>query len=103
LYIQQTIINTVKVEMVKAKAIPVTDHAGLYGCKTSRLPYLLDNRLIDGREVVSLTRQPCCPLPPGRFLILISVRGHSARGRIRSIENPMTSSGIEPATFWLVA
>jgi hypothetical protein len=25
-------------------------------------------------------------LPPGRFLVLISVRGHSAAGRIRSIE-----------------
>jgi hypothetical protein len=34
----------------------------------------------------------CRPLPPGRFLVLISVRGridpqgHSAAGRIRSIE-----------------
>jgi hypothetical protein len=50
------------------------------------------------------------PLPPGRSLVLISVKrpsrlqGHSGAGRIRSIEkNPMTSSGIEPATFRLVA
>jgi hypothetical protein len=48
------------------------------------------------------------PLPPGRFLILISVRG---RVDLRAIvlleglgklENPMTSSGTEPATFRLV-
>jgi hypothetical protein len=50
------------------------------------------------------------PLRPGRYLVLISVRGrvdpqgHSAAGMIRSIEkNPITSSGIEPATFRLVA
>jgi hypothetical protein len=34
------------------KAIPVT------GCETSRLPHFLDNRLIDGGKVVSLTRRP---------------------------------------------
>jgi hypothetical protein len=38
---------------------------------------------------------PAATLPPGKFLVLISVRGrpqdHSAAGRIRSIEkNPMT-------------
>jgi hypothetical protein len=44
----------------------------------------------DGGEVVSLTRRP--PFPPGIFLVLISVRGwvdpqgHSAAGKIRSIE-----------------
>jgi hypothetical protein len=46
------------------------------------------------------------PLLPGRFLVLISVKspthGHSAAGRIRSIKNRMTSSGIEPATVRLV-
>jgi hypothetical protein len=34
----------------------------------------LDSRLIDGSEVVSLLRQ-LFPLIPGRFLVLISVRG----------------------------
>jgi hypothetical protein len=33
-----------------------------------------DNRLTDGGEVVSLTRRPPFT-PPGRFLVLISVRG----------------------------
>jgi hypothetical protein len=39
---------------------------------TSRLPHFLDNRLTDGGEV-SLTRWP--PFTPGRFLVLISIRG----------------------------
>jgi hypothetical protein len=36
---------------------------------TSRLPHFVDNQLKDGGEVASR------PLPPGRFLVLISVRG----------------------------
>jgi hypothetical protein len=49
------------------------------------------------------------PLPPRRFLVLISVRGLVDPRAIvrlegnRSIENPMTSSGIKPATLRLVA
>jgi hypothetical protein len=38
------------------KVIPVTGREGPYGCETSRLQRFLDNRLIDGGEVVSLTR-----------------------------------------------
>jgi hypothetical protein len=39
--------------------------------------HFLDNRLTDGGEVVSPTRRPpfTPPPPPGRFLVLISVRG----------------------------
>jgi hypothetical protein len=44
------------------------------GCETSRLPDFPDNRLTDGGEVISLTRRGRL-LPPGRFLVLISVRG----------------------------
>jgi hypothetical protein len=36
--------------------------------------FSLDNRLTDGGKVVSLTRRPPFK-PPGRFLVLISVRG----------------------------
>jgi hypothetical protein len=48
------------------------------------------------------------PLPPGRFLVLISVRGGvDPKAILRQegfgqLKNPMTS-GTEPATFWLVA
>jgi hypothetical protein len=57
----------------KSKAIPVTDRGGPQGYETSRLPHFLDNRLTD---VVRLsTLRVGLPLPPGRFLVLISVRG----------------------------
>jgi hypothetical protein len=52
--------------------------------------------------------RPGHPLPPGRFLVLISVRGCVDPGIIVRLEglgelkNAMTSSGIEPATFRLV-
>jgi hypothetical protein len=48
------------------------------------------------------------PLPPGRFLVLISVRGWiNSRAVVRleglgHLKNPITSSGVEPATFRLV-
>jgi hypothetical protein len=48
----------------KGKVIPVTGRGGPWGCKTSRLPHFLDNRLTDGGEVVSLTRwSPIYPHP----------------------------------------
>jgi hypothetical protein len=49
------------------------------------------------------------PLPPGRFLVPISVRGFVDPRVIVQLEgldelkNQVTSSGIEPATFRLVA
>jgi hypothetical protein len=57
----------------KGNATPETGNGGPLGCETSRLPHFLDNRLTDGSEVASLTSRPL--LPPGRFLVLISVRG----------------------------
>jgi hypothetical protein len=44
-------------KILKGKAIPVTGCGVPYGSETSWLPYLLDSRLTDGGEVVSLTRQ----------------------------------------------
>jgi hypothetical protein len=46
--------------MELAKAIPVAGREGPYGCETSRIPHLLDNRLTDGGEVVSPTHWPPC-------------------------------------------
>jgi hypothetical protein len=81
------------------KAIRATGREGPYGCETPRLPHFLDNRLTDGVQVVSLTRRPTfTPQEDSWYSFLLEA------GRIRSIEKHlMTSSGIEPATFWLVA
>jgi hypothetical protein len=52
---------------------------------------------------------PAALYPLGRFLVLISVKrvnqpqGHNAVGKVRPIENPITSPGFEPVTFQLVA
>jgi hypothetical protein len=62
------------IPLAKGRAVPVTDRGGPQGCDTSTLPHFLNNRLTDGGEVVSLTRQRPFT-PPGRFLVLISVRG----------------------------
>jgi hypothetical protein len=53
----------------RSKPNLVTGHEGLL-----RLPHFPYSQLADGSEVVHLTRQPHLYLP-GRFLVLISVRG----------------------------
>jgi len=61
----------------------------------------------DGGKVVSLTHRP--PLPPGNTpgthscQRLSRPQDHSAIGRIMSMKNSMTPSGIEPANFQFVA
>jgi hypothetical protein len=66
-------------------------------------PHFLDSRLADGSDVLAL--RACCLLPPGRFLVLISVWSWVGRRVLVQLEwidqlkNPMTSSGIEPVTF----
>jgi hypothetical protein len=86
----------------------VTGCGGPYGCETSRLPHFLDNRFKDGGEVVK-PYVPAAPLHAGRFLVLISIRGRvDPRAIVRlvgsfQLRNPMTSSGIELATFRRVA
>jgi hypothetical protein len=59
----------------EGKFIPVTGLEGPQGSETSRLSYFLDNRLTYVCEVVSLTGRQTALYPPGRFLVLISVRG----------------------------
>jgi hypothetical protein len=41
----------------KGKAIPLRGRRGPLVCKTSRLPYFLDNRFADGGEGFSLMRR----------------------------------------------
>jgi hypothetical protein len=90
--------NVMKREMAddtdekKGKAIPLTAHEGPYGCETSRHPHFLDNRLTDGGEVVSPTRRA-----PFNTRAVVRLEG------LGQLKNPMTSSGIVPATFLLVA
>jgi hypothetical protein len=49
----------------KGKINPVTGRGGPQGYETSRIPHFLDNRLIDGGEVVSLTHRP--PFTPRKI------------------------------------
>jgi hypothetical protein len=92
---------------LKGKAVPESRREGPQAYEMSRLPNFLDNRPTDRGEVFSLTL--CRPLSPGRFLVVISVRGWVdlrvivRLERLGKLENPMTSSGIEPAIFRLVA
>jgi hypothetical protein len=93
--------------VIKSKAIPVTGREGPQGCETLRLPHFLDNRLTDGGEVVSLMRRP--PVTPQEdfwYSFLLETESKT-RDIVRleglgQLKNPMTS-GLEPATFRLVA
>jgi hypothetical protein len=61
-------------KMKRSEAIPVTGHGSLWNCEMSGIPHCLDNRLIDGGYVVSLTRLPRSTAQE-QFIILFSVRG----------------------------
>jgi hypothetical protein len=65
------------------------------------IPHFLNNRLKDGREVVSHVRRP--PFPPRKFTatqvdskVTVLLEG------LGQLKNPVTSSVIESATFRLV-
>jgi hypothetical protein len=98
-------IYTIQLQVI-GYAISVTGRGDPEGCEPSRLSHFLDNRITDGAEV---TLRAGRPLTPGRILVLISVRGWvDPRAIVRlerlgELENPITSSEIEPATFRLVA
>jgi hypothetical protein len=72
---------------VKGNGIPVKGRGGQQGCETQRLTHFLDNRLIDGGEVVRPTSR--LPINPRKisgtpfFWRLSRPQGHSAAGRIR--------------------
>jgi hypothetical protein len=56
----------------------------------SKLPHFLDNRFTNGGEVINLTRRPTFTprkIPGNNFCQKLSrPQGHSAAGRVRSIE-----------------
>jgi hypothetical protein len=87
---------------------PVTGRGGSHGCETSGLTHFLYT--IGSQMAVRLSAlRADRPLPPGRFLVLISVRGRVDTMVIVRLEgldqlkNLITLSGIEPAIFRLVA
>ena len=88
----------------KCKAIPL--HAWSEPDGSRKLRFLHYTKTAqDGGKVVSLTHRP--PLPQEILLVLISVRSWvDPRSIVRSEgcqwKIPMTSSGIEPATFRFV-
>jgi hypothetical protein len=47
------ILRDVSLSVFMVETIPGTGHGGPFGCETSRLPYFLYNRLIDGAGVLS--------------------------------------------------
>jgi hypothetical protein len=75
---------------IKSRAIPVTDHGGLHGSETSRLPLCVDSQLTDGGKVSCLRVGLALLYNKTRgahfFQSLSRPQGHSAAGRIRSIE-----------------
>jgi hypothetical protein len=88
--------------------IPVIYRGGTQGCETSKLSHFLDSRLTYGGEVVSLKRLPSFiprKIPDTHFSYSRSrPQGHGAAGMIKSTKkNQMTSSGIKPVTWRLVA
>jgi hypothetical protein len=87
---------------IKSKARPI-------GCETSRIPYCLNNRLLDGGDVVSITYRLHSTLQK-YYMVLISGRGWVNSGATVRPEGihqlkkySMTTSGLKPSTFRLIA
>jgi hypothetical protein len=85
------------------KAMPVTGRGSPQGCETSRLPHFLDNQLIDGGDI-SLTHRPAGLYHQEYFWHSFLSEAESTLGSLLvRLKNPLTSSGIEVATFRLIA
>ena len=91
----------------KGKAVPLQAWTGTQGSRKLRFPDFVTTAQ-DGGKIVSLKHRP--PLPPGNAPSthfckrLIRPQGHCAIGRILcQWKIPLTSAGIEPATFRFVA
>jgi hypothetical protein len=79
--------------MIKGKAI----RRGPKGCETSRLPYFLDNRLTDGGEVASLTRQTATLHPQGDSWYSFLLEADLIGSRTRDL--PACSIVPQPSTL----
>jgi len=99
-------LNHCATAVPQGKAVPLQAWSGPEGSRKLRFPDFVTTAQ-DGGRVVGLTHRP--PLPPGNSpgthlcYRLSQPQGHSAIGRIMSMKNSMTPSGIEPATFQFVA
>ena len=88
------------------KAVPLQAWSGQVDYRKLKFPDYVTTAQDDGK-VVSLTHRP--PYPQEIILVFNSVsrlirpQGHSAIGRIMSMKNPLTPTGIETATFRFVA
>jgi hypothetical protein len=89
----------------------VTGCVGLYGSEMLRIPHCLDKRLTDGGEVVSLMHRPRST-PQKHFLFVFVTNicqwPSKPQGLVRleglgKLLNSITSSGLEPAVFQVVA
>jgi hypothetical protein len=91
----------------KVKANPVTGRGGPEGCERLRLPHFLDNRLTDGGEVVSITHRPPFNSQEDSWysFLLRGTVDPRAMVRLEGLGQLIksTSSGLDPATFWLVS
>jgi hypothetical protein len=104
------IINTCTVDK-KGKAIPVQSWKGPVGSTKLRTPRFLDSWHMNLVRLSALHTRRLYPTSPSQemYLVLISVRGSvDARATLRpqglsQTKIPITTSGIEPATFRLVA
>jgi hypothetical protein len=72
-----------------------------------RIPHCLDNRLTGSAEFVSLTRRPRFTTQEDSWYSILSEAESTPRPQSGlkelSIKKPVTSSGVETATFRLVA
>jgi hypothetical protein len=64
----------------KGKAILVTGRRGAWDSETSRIPYFLENRFTDCREVVSLTSRSAIHYPQEDFWYSFLLRARQTLG-----------------------